>query len=130
MPSVIRTVPVTIPTDDAWRRLADVGAVNTLVTFLGDVTVEGDRRSCSLGDLGALDEVILSIDEPSRRVAYTIVSAPMAFEHHSAAMQLLPDGEGGTVLSWTTDFLPASLEPQVAGLIDQGVQSLTATLGR
>ncbi len=130
MPSVIRTVPVTIPLDDAWRRQADVGAVNTLLTFLGDVTVEGDRRRCSLGDLGSLDEVILSIDEPSRRFAYTIVSAPMPFEHHSAAMQLLPDGDGGSVLSWTTDFLPASLEPQVAGLIDQGVQSLTDTLGR
>jgi len=130
VPSVIRTVPVTVPVEEAWRRLADVGSIDTLLSFLGDVTVDGDRRTCSLGELGSLNEIILSIDQPSRRVAYTIVSAPMTFEHHSAAMQLLPDGDGGTVLSWTTDFLPASIAPQVTGLIDQGVQSLTDTLGR
>lgn len=130
MSSIVRTVPVTIPAEEAWRRLADVGAVNQLLTFLGDVTVEGDSRRCSLGDMGALDEVILSVDDTNRRVAYTIVSAPLPFEHHSSAMQLLPDGTGGTVLSWTTDFLPASIAPQVEGLIDQGVRSLTDTLGR
>jgi len=57
---------------------------------------------------------IPAVNEPSRRVACTVVSAPVPFEHHSAAVQLLPDGAGGTVRFGTTDFLPASLEPQVS----------------
>ncbi len=120
---------MTVPVDEAWRRLADVGSVDQLLTFLGEVTVDGDRRRCILGE-GTLDEVILGVDDANRRVAYTIVSAPLPFEHHSAAMQLRPDGAGGTVLSWTTDFLPATLAPQVEALVDQGVWSLTDALGR
>lgn len=58
--------------------------------------------------------VTIPVNEPSRRVACTVVSAPVPFEHHSAAVQLLPDGAGGTVRFGTTDFLPASLEPQVS----------------
>jgi carbon monoxide dehydrogenase subunit G len=127
--SIVRTVPVTVPVDEAWHRLADVESINQLLTFLGQVSVDGDRRRCALGE-GTLDEVILSVDEDNRRVAYTIVSAPLPFDHHSAAMQLQPDGAGGTVLSWTTDFLPAALAPQVEALVDQGVQSLTNALGR
>lgn len=60
---------------------------------------------------GTLDEIVLSIDGDNRRVAYTIASAALPFDHHSAAMQLRPDGTGGTggtVLSWTTDFLPTA----------------------
>jgi carbon monoxide dehydrogenase subunit G len=128
--SIVRTIPVAIPADDAWRRLADVGNIDQLLSFLGDVTVDGDRRHCSLGDMGDLDEIILGVDHDNRRVAYTIVSAPLPFEHHSAAMQVQPDGHGGTVLSWTTDFLPAALAPQVEALVDEGVRSLTEKLGR
>lgn len=105
------TIPVTVPVDEAWRHLADVKAVNTLLTFLGEVTVDGDRRRCSLGE-GTLDDIVLSINDDNRRVAYTIVSAPLPSDHHSAAIQLRPDGLGGTVLSWTTDFLPATLTPR------------------
>ncbi|MFC5382057.1 SRPBCC family protein [Aquipuribacter nitratireducens] len=130
MSSIVRTIPVTVPAEAAWLRLADVGAVNRLLTFLGDVTVDGDTRTCALGDLGTLREIILSVDEENRRVAYTIVEAPLPFTHHSAAFHLQADGAGGTVLSWTTDFLPAELRPQVEALVDQGVQSLTEALGR
>lgn len=129
MSSLVRTIPVRIPTEEAWQRLADVGAVNRLLTFLGDVTVDGDTRTCALGDLGVLRETILSVDEANQRVAYTIVEAPLPFTHHSAAFHLHPDGAGGTVLSWTTDFLPEELRPQVEGLVDQGVRSLTEALG-
>lgn len=130
MNSIVRTIPVAVPAEEAWLRLADVGAVNQLLTFLGEVTVDGDSRTCALGDLGTLEETILSVDEANRRVAYTIVSAPLPFTHHSAAFQLQSDAAGGTVLWWTTDFLPAELYPQVEALVDQGVQSLTAALGQ
>jgi Polyketide cyclase / dehydrase and lipid transport len=130
VPTIVKRFPVNVPADGAWQRLADIGAINQVMTFLGAVTVDGDRRSCTLGDLGVLDERILSVDAEHRRVAYTIQSSPLGFEHHSAAMSVTTDIDGRTMITWITDYAPASLAPQLAPLIEQGVASLTAALNQ
>lgn len=130
VPSIHRMFTVDVKPDEAWERIADVGGINHLLDFLGEVTIDGDRRICSLGDMGVLDERILAIDHEHRRVAYTIVDAPMPFTHHSAAMSVDTDDDGRTRIWWITDFSPAELHPQVEGLIDQGVVSMTGTLTR
>lgn len=130
MATIHRLFHVDAPPEEAWDRIADVGAVNQLLDFLGEVVVDGDRRTCSLGDLGALDERILSIDPDHQRVAYTIVDAPMSFTHHSAAMSVDTDDDGRTQVRWVTDYSPAELTPQVEGLIDQGVASIIKALSR
>jgi hypothetical protein len=130
MPSIHRSFTVAVGPDEAWRRIADVGAVAQLLDFLGEVTLDGDRRTCSLGEMGALDERILDIDHEHRRVAYTIVDAPMPFTHHSAGMSVDVAPDGATRVRWITDFSPAELQPQVEGLIDQGVASMTTALAR
>lgn len=100
------------------------------MTFLGEVTLDGDRRTCSLGDLGVLDERILSVDAERRRVAYTIQTSPLGFEHHSASMSVHTDADGRTTITWITDFAPGSLAGHVEPLIDQGVASITGALSR
>jgi carbon monoxide dehydrogenase subunit G len=130
VPTIFRQFPVAAPADEAWRRLADVGAINQLMTFLGEVTLDGDRRTCSLGELGVLDERILSVDAEQRRVAYAIQASPLGFEHHSASMSVHTDTDGRTTITWITDYAPASLAPHVEPLIDQGVASITDTLNR
>ena len=61
---------------------------------------------------------ILGIDDVHRRIAYAVVGG--RFGHHSASMQILPDGPGRSRLLWASDFLPDEAEPLVRGLVEQG----------
>lgn len=130
MPTIEHHIPVHIDATEAWERVADLAAVNQLISFLGEVTVDGDRRSCSLGDLGTLDELILSVDHERRRVAYSIQSSPVPMTHHSASMTVDTSLDGSTQLVWTTDYAPVEITPQLRRLLDDGAASMTAAFAR
>ncbi len=127
MATIVRDFIVGADPARAWAAVADVGAVNRLITFLGTVTVDGDRRSCSLGEQGALHELIVSVDHEHRRFAYTMQDSPFGFEHHHASMQVIPS-DTGTRFVWTTDFKPDTLVDAVTPAIDAGVESIKASL--
>jgi hypothetical protein len=67
MATIHREFEIDTTPDEAWAALRDVGRINQLITFLGPVTVEGDRRTCELGGQGTLDELIVSVDDERRR---------------------------------------------------------------
>ncbi len=124
MATIHREFEIHAAPEDAWAAIRDVGRINEFITFLGQVTVEGDRRTCALGDQGTLREVILSVDDDRRRVAYTIVESPFNFEHHSASMQIAPNGGSGARFIWTTDVKPDGAVPPLSEAIDKAVESL------
>jgi carbon monoxide dehydrogenase subunit G len=130
MASVYREFDVDAPVGQAWAAVADVGAVYKLVTLLGDVTLDGDRRTCELGDgMGTLEELITSVDEEHRRLSYSIQKSPFDFEHHHASMQVFENDAGGSRIVWAIDFKPDAAEPQVAGLIDTAAETIKQSLG-
>lgn len=129
MATITRDIPLATTPERLWERLRDLGGINTLIDMLGDVTVEGDRRTCGLGDRGALEERILSVDAGTRRIAYTIQSSPFGFEHHSASMQAVAAGDGTARLVWITDFAPDALAPALEEVVDDAAASIRRTLG-
>lgn len=128
MATITRHIPITASADDAWAAIADPSRVNELITFLGPVTVAGHERSCSLGDNGTLQELLVVNDPDRRRVAYAITESPFGFTHHHASMQIL-DAPDGSTFVWTTDFLPDDLHDMVEPVIDAGVASIQQVLG-
>lgn len=128
MPTITRTIPVAAGAPAAWDAIADPARINELLTFLGPVTVTGDQRTCSLGEQGSLEELLVTSDPTLRRVAYSITSSPFGFTHHHASMEIHDSSDGATLV-WTTDFLPAELRDAIEVVIDLGVSSIEATLG-
>lgn len=128
MATITRDITLEVSPEEAWRRIADVGAVNELIDFVGEVTLEGDHRSCSLGDDGVLDELIVTVDDANRRLVYSIQASPFGFDHHSASMQAVGDGDGRTRFVWITDFKPETVAPALEGAIDQAVESIRRVL--
>ena len=114
--------------DKAWEMLRDVGKLNQLISFLGEVTVEGDRRTCSLGEGGTLSELIVSVDDQRRRVAYSILESPFNLEHHNSSMQVEPNGGTGSKFIWTTDIKPDSAAPGLSEALDAAVESIKLAL--
>lgn len=126
MVSMYRDFDVDAPVDRVWAAIADVGAPNKLITFLGEVTLDGDVRTCELGDRGKLEELIVSIDDENRRVVYSIRESPFNFTHHNASMQALPNGNGGTRIVWVTDLKPD--EAAAPEILDAAVESMKEAL--
>lgn len=114
--------------DEAWAKIADVGAVNQIFPFLGEVTLEGDSRTCDLGD-GTLEELIVTVDADRRRLVYAIVGGPLPFTQHSATMQVVPTEGGGCLLEWDHDFKPDSVEPMLIAAVTPAVDALYQTIG-
>lgn len=107
--------------DLVWEALKDVGAIHTRLApgFVTDVVMEEGARLVTFGNGMVVREKMISVDEKSRRVAWSATGGALA--HHNASAQALPDGPARCRFVWIADVLPdaaaAALEPMIeAGL--------------
>jgi hypothetical protein len=129
MASIYRELHLDAGIDEVWSRFADVGAVNQLIDFLGPVTVDGDQRSCSLGEQGKLDELIVTVDDAHRRLVYSIRQSPFGFTHHSASWQVTKDGDR-TRFVWISDIKPDAAAPALEQAVDQAADAIRRHFAR
>jgi carbon monoxide dehydrogenase subunit G len=128
MASIYREFEVGASPEKAWEAIRDAGNINNVITFLGEVTLDGDYRTCHLGDEGRLNELIVSVDDERRRFVYSIRESPFGFSHHSASMQIVPNNGRGSRLIWVTDIKPDEAAPAVEDVLDAAVASIKETL--
>ncbi len=118
---------VRIPAGTAWAALRDVGNAHRLFAdVLVDGSIEGDIRTVTFANGMVVRERIVAIDEESRRVAYTVIDD--IFEHHSASMEIVPDGAERCRFVWISDFLPDDRLEMVAPLVEAGSKALVRNL--
>jgi carbon monoxide dehydrogenase subunit G len=127
MASITKSTYLGTGSDEVWEVLRDPGRVNELITFLGEVTVDGNTRVCALGD-DVLEELLVDIDDVARRFVYSIRRSPFGFVHHSASMQAIPEGEG-TRFVWVTDLLPDEARPAVDEALTAALASIQKAFG-
>ncbi len=127
MATIHREIPLHAATEQVWDKIADLGRVHAMMSFLTDASVDGDRRTCGLAMGGQLSELVLSVDDERRRLAYAIVESPFGLEFHSASMTVAAT-DAGSALVWTTDVKPDGAAEQVAGLIDSELDNIAAFL--
>ncbi|MGH6734641.1 MAG: SRPBCC family protein [Methyloceanibacter sp.] len=127
MASIRREEIVEVPADKAWSALRDVGRPHALFAdVLVDGSIDGDIRTVTFANGMVVRERIVDIDEASKRVAYAVIDG--VFEHHSASMQIVPDGEGRCRFVWVSDFLPNEKMALVAPLVESGATALVRNL--
>jgi len=105
MASIRREIQVAAEPERVWDALRDV------VTFGNGMSVR---------------ERIIDVDDTQRRVAWSAEGEP--FSHYNASVQAFAERDGRTRLVWIADLLPNELEPQIAGMIDQGMVAMKRTL--
>lgn len=127
MASIRREEIVQVPADRAWAALRDVGRPHALfANVLVDGRIDGDIRTVTFANGMVVRERVVDIDEESRRVAYTVIDG--VFEHHSASMQIVPDGDERCRFIWVSDFLPNEKMELVAPLVEAGATALVRNL--
>jgi carbon monoxide dehydrogenase subunit G len=127
MASIYHEKTVRVPADKAWAALRDVAHPHRLFAgVLTDARIDGDVRTVTFANGMVAQERIIDVDDKRRRVAYTVLGD--MFEHHSAAMEIVPDGPDRSRFIWTTDLLPDKHVQMVRPLVEQGAEALARNL--
>lgn len=110
-----------------WDVVRDVGAVHTRFApgFVVDTTMDGDDRIVTFANGFVAREVIVDVDEPRRRLAYSVRSERIA--HHNASFQVLADGKGSRLV-WIADVLPQAAATTVGSMMEEGIQAAKGAL--
>lgn len=131
MASVRREVDVAVSADRVWAAIRDVGAVHRrlLPGRVSNAFLDGDNRILTFPDGHRVRELILTIDDEARRLAYAVIEgARPPLTHHHATFEVLARDETNSRLVWVTDLLPHDAAVEVALRMQVGVLEMRRTL--
>jgi carbon monoxide dehydrogenase subunit G len=128
MASIHKDVLIEAPADQIWDAIRDVGAIHTRLAhgFVTDTRLEGNTREVTFTNGAVVRERIVDLDDRARRVAYSAIGG--RFTHHSASIQVFPDGDTHSRVVWIADLLPNELADLVGGMMEQGCAAMKRTL--
>lgn len=127
MATIRREVHIQADPDQVWDALRDVGALHTRVCpgFVVDTKMDGDARLVTFANGSTARELIVSVDDSARRVAWAIVDKP--FVHYNGAAQVVALPDRTCRFIWISDVLPNELEPSIAAMIEAGIADIKKT---
>jgi carbon monoxide dehydrogenase subunit G len=130
MASIHREIVVERRPAEVWDAVRDVGAVHDRLApgFVVATALEEGARVVTFANGVVARELIVDCDDAARRLVWSVVGGRMS--HHNASLQVTPDGEGRSRITWVADLLPNEIAPVIAGMIEQGMQVMKRTLDR
>ena len=130
MASIRKEILIAVAPQQVWDAMRDVGALHTRLVrgFVTDCRLDGDARVVTFANGIVARELIVSVDDEHRRVAWSSVGGRMT--HHNASAQVFDEGDGGSRVVWFADLLPDAMAPAVEAMIEQGLAAMKATLER
>ena len=127
MATVRREVVIERPPEYVWDAVRDFGALHYRLVrgFVTAVELDGTTRTVTFSNGTQAREVLVDLDEESRRLVYAVVGGRLTV--HSASVQVRAEGQGARIV-WIADFLPNELQPYIAGQMDLAVKAMKQTL--
>lgn len=127
MASIYRETLVEVPASRAWAALQDVGHADRLFAgVLVSCSLADGMRTVEFANGMVAKERVITVDHERRRVVYSALNE--AFVHHSASMQIVPEGDSQCRFVWTTDVLPEQVKDRITPLIDAGCAAVKKNL--
>lgn len=125
MASIHHQITVELSPDLVWDAVRDVAALHTRLVpgfVVATLMVEDaptPTRRVTFADGTVLDEVIVDTDDERRRLVWSIKGV----EHHNGVMTVF-DAEGGALVTWTADVLPAGVAESFSPLMAAGLATM------
>ena len=128
MASIHREVIVEAAPELVWDAIRDVGAVHERLApgFVVDTRLEEGARIVTFGNGVVARELIVDVDETTRRLVWSVVGGRMT--HHNASLQVFAESGTKSRVVWIADLLPNEVAPYIAGMIDQGMAVMKKTM--
>lgn len=129
MASIRNEFEIDASPEKVWDAMRDIGALHKRLVpgFVTDCKMDGaDARIVTFANGLVAREVIVDVDESSRRVVWTIPEGRA--DHYHASSQVFSKGDRTSVV-WIADFLPHEMKSAIAGMIDAGAAAMQKALG-
>jgi carbon monoxide dehydrogenase subunit G len=130
MASIHKEILIKARPEDVWAAIRNVGAVHQRL-FPGivvDARLEGDARIVTFANGAVARELLVDINDDTRRFVYAVVEGSLPIIHHNASIQVIASGSGRSRVVWITDVLPDELVARIGELVEQGAGVMKQTL--
>lgn len=132
MATIRKEIPLNTPAERVWDVVRDVGAIHTRFApgFVTDTQLEEGARArlVTFANGYVARELIVTLDERDRRLAYSVVGGVAS--HHNSSFQVIPTGPDQSTLVWITDMLPDAAVEKIGPMIEAGSTVIQRTLSR
>lgn len=127
MATLHNSVVIDVDAQKIWDAARDVGALHTRLVpgFVVDTKLDGDARIVTFGNGLVAREVIISIDDARKRLAWNAEGGKTT--HYNAVLQIFAQGPSSRV-EWTTDLLPNEMTAPIQGMQEQALAIMKKTL--
>lgn len=129
MPTIHKELTVQATPAAVWDAVRDVGAVHERLGpgFVVETRMEEGARVVTFSDGLVARELIVDIDDGTRRLAYGIAPNER-ITHYAASMQVFPEGTDASRIVWILDVLPKEVAAYVDARTDIALPIMKATL--
>lgn len=126
--SIHKEVVVDVGPAEVWDAIRDYGAVHKRVAvgFVVDCRLDSDDRVVTFANGTVVREILVSLDDTSRRLVYSVVGTRLT--HHNASFQVLAEGDDRSRIVWITDILPNDLAGYIDAQMTAGSHAMKQTL--
>ena len=128
MASIRKEISTQASAEAVWAALRDVGALHTRLVpgFVVDTRLEPGARIVTFGNGMVVRELIVDVNEESKRVVWSAQSERMT--HHNGSAQVVTSADGQTKVVWIADVLPDEAAGPIGQMMEQGAGVMKATL--
>jgi len=128
MATICKEIDIERSKDQVWDAVRDVGAIHRRLVpgFVVDCKLEGDSRMITFANGMVVRELIIDVDDKTCRHSWSARGEPLT--HHNASLQVFPRGDNKCRVVWIADLLPNEVADTVAGMIQQGLETMKKTL--
>jgi carbon monoxide dehydrogenase subunit G len=129
MASIRREVQVNARPEKIWDAVRDVGAVHDPLApgFVVGTKLEEGARVVTFANGMTARELIVDVDDTTRRLAWSVVGGPR-LTHHNASLQVFAEDDGRSRVVWIADLLPNEVAGYIQAMIEQGMGVMKQTL--
>ncbi len=128
MASIRKEIPLESSAENVWAAVRDGGPLHQRLVpgFVVDTRLEEGARIVTFGNGMVVRELIVDLDDESRRLAWSARGGRLT--HHNASVQVFADGTRRCRLVWIADLLPNELAGEIRAMIDQAAAVMKKTL--
>jgi hypothetical protein len=130
MASIYKDTLIDAPAPEVWDALRDFGALHERLVpgFVVATELHDDVRTVTFFNGSVARERLIGVDDPTRRLAYSVIDGPLGSSHHNAAAQVFEEPGGRSRFVWITDVLPDTLAGPTSALMDRGIAVIKETM--
>src|SRR4029453_851305 len=130
MATIHKEIKIDRKEEFVWDAIRDVGNIHKRLVpgFVVDCQLEGDWRTVTFANGMVARELIVSVDDKTRRHSWAAQGGSLS--HYNASVQGFPDAKDKCRVVWIADLMPNEAAEPIGNMIQQGLETMKQTLER